>query len=131
MGYQRRRRVVTVLSAFLGVSATGGGLTVTASPPSLGGANRNTILPRTFGPCTALPAGGSGNYTYAWTVLSSSGGASVGSPSAQATTVTLNALFGDTNYTIVRCTVTDVETSATARVDILVQYTVYDTGGIE
>lgn len=120
---------MSILSVFLGASAGSGGLTVTASPPTLGGANRNTITPRAFGPCTALPAGGSGSYTYVWMVVSSSGGASIGSPTAQATNITLNALLGDTNYTIVRCTVTDADTSATARVDILVQYTVYDTTG--
>lgn len=120
---------MSILSAFLGASAGSGGLTVTASPPTLGGANRNTITPLVFGPCTALPAGGSGSYTYVWTVVSSSGGASIGSPTAQATNITLNALLGDTNYTIVRCTVTDADTSATARVDILVQYTVYETTG--
>jgi len=118
---------VTILSAFLGASLGAGGLTVTANPPSLGGAAYNNITPRTFGPCTALPAGGSGNYTYAWTVVSSSGGASIGAPTSQASSFTLNALLGDTNYTIVRCTVTDVDTAATARVDILIQFVVYET----
>jgi len=118
---------VSILSSFLGVSAGAGGLTVTATPPTLGGAAYNTISPRTFGPCTALPAGGSGSYTYAWTIVSSSGGASIGSPAAQASSFTLNALLGDTNYTIIRCTVTDVATGATARVDVLIQYVVYET----
>ena len=120
---------MSILAVFLGATAGAGGLTVTASPPSFGGAAYNTLLPRTFGPCTALPAGGSGSYTYAWTVLSSSGGATIGSPTAQSTSFELAALFGDTNYTIVRCTVTDTDTLATARVDVLLQYTVYETTG--
>lgn len=118
---------MSILSAFLGASAGSGGLTVTASPPSLGGAAYNTIVSRTFGPCTAHPAGGSGNYTYLWTVVSSSGGATIGAPTSQASSFTLAALLGDTNYTIVRCTVTDVDTGATSRVDILIQYVVYET----
>lgn len=129
MGHQRRGRVVTVLLAFLGVAAGSAGLTVTASPPAFGGSARNTTSPRTFGPCTALPAGGGGSYTYAWTVLSTTTSAILSAPSAQATNITVGAFFGDTAYTIVRCTVTDTDTGATARVDILLQYTVYDTTG--
>ena len=128
MGHQRRGRVVSILSAFLGVAAgVAGGLSVTASPPTLGGAAYNVITPRVFGPCTALPAGGSGSYTYLWTVVSSSGGATIVSPTSQASSFTLEAVLGDTNYTIVRCTVTDTDTGATARVDVLIQYVVYET----
>lgn len=118
---------MSILSAFFGAAAGSGGLTVTASPPSLGGAAYNTIVSRTLGPCTAQPAGGSGNYTYLWTVVSSSGGATIGEPTSRASSFTLAALLGDTNYTIVRCTVTDIDTGATARVDILIQYVVYET----
>lgn len=125
MGYQRRRRVVSILSAFVGASAGTGGLTVTVTPASFGGASYDTLDDRVFGPCTALPAGGSGSYTYLWTVLSTNSSCIIGSIAAQSTTFTVGALFNDTSYSIVRCTVTDTDTGATARVDVLITYRYY------
>jgi hypothetical protein len=120
---------VSILAVFLGAAAGSGGLTVTASPPSFGGAAYNTIASRVFGPCTALPAGGSGSYSYAWTVVSTNSSASFSNAAIANPTITIGALLGDTAYTIVRCTVTDTDTLATARVDVLLQYTVYETTG--
>lgn len=121
---------MSILAVFLGMASGAGGggdLSVTASPPSFTGGAFDTTDPRVFGPCTALPAGGSGSRTYAWTVLSTNSGVNILAPTAQATEFVVEALFGDTSYSIVRCTVTDTDTLATARVDILLVYAVYDT----
>jgi hypothetical protein len=128
MGDQRRRRVVSIISAFVGASAGSGGLSLTVTPASFTGAAFDTTDPRVFGPCTALPAGGSGSYTYAWTVLSTTSAVAIVDPTSPTTDFVVNALFGDTSYSIVRCTVTDTDTLATARADVPLVYAVYDSG---
>lgn len=116
---------MSILSAFIGVSAGGSGLSVTASPASFGGAAYDTLDDRVFGPCKALPAGGSGSYTYLWTLISTNSSAIIAQPGSQSTNITVGALFNDISYSIVRCTVTDTETGATARVDVLLTYRYY------
>ena len=120
---------MSVLSAFLGASVGGGDLSVTASRSSFtGGTTDPSPPPRVFGPCTAIPAGGSGSYSYAWTVISTNSAASFSNAAIAAPTITIDPLAGDTAYTIVRCTVTDTDTLLTARVDVLLQYTSYIIG---
>lgn len=73
----------------------------------------------------ALASGGSGSYSYAWTVVSTNSSASFNNAAIAAPTIEIGVLEADTAYTIVRCTITDTDTLLTARVDVLLQYTSY------
>lgn len=98
-------------------------MTVTASPPTFSGGTWDpAVPPRTFGPCTVLVAGGSGSYTFAWTIVSTNSSVIFSSLTTQITNITVTGIADDTSYSIVRCTVTDVSTGAIALVDVLVQY---------
>lgn len=73
------------------------------------------------GPMTVTPSGGSGGYTYAWSVISNNagGGFSTGTTSASATYVTSSFLAGSGGrQTVVRCTVTSGASSASIDVTL-------------
>lgn len=112
--------------ALLGLVGADGGetLAVTASPAAFGG-SRKFDVSRTFGPCTLIPAGGSGSYSYAWTVVSSDTSAEFSAPSSATTNITISSPgMGNTSFNTVRGTVTDTVSGATGHVDVVVTYSI-------
>lgn len=97
-----------------------GSLSATASPPALNsGGSVNSF---TTAATTAIPAGGSGTYTYAWTLIVDPGGVTINSATAAATTFGLTVTAGATIQATARCTVTDSVSGATATVDVPIQH---------
>ena len=99
----------------------GSGLTVTATPPSsdAGGLSAPYSTPSV----TALPSGGSGSYTYAWSVVSFDHTVSITSPTAQTTALRFTVMTsGDYATATVRCTVTDTVSALTGSVDVPMSY---------
>ena len=99
------------------VAAAGGGLLASASPASV---NKSGTGVTTTAAVTVTPAGGTGPYTYAWT-LKSGATLTLSAPTSATTTFSGN-LAGSTpellaTYT---CTVTDTFDSSTAAVDVSV-----------
>lgn len=96
-------------------------LTLSASPSSASGiAASNTPINVTTNSVTAVPTGGTGPFTYAWTVVSFTAGASpvITSSTNAATTFRQNTMTPDTTASAVfRCTVTDAF-GLTATVDV-------------
>jgi hypothetical protein len=74
---------------------------------------------------TATPAGGSGTYTYSWSIIDNGGGTpSLTNGTTAAVTCSMTAAAADGAYAIVvRCTVTDTVTAATAAADGTFNYT--------
>lgn len=82
---------------------------------------------RTFGPCSALPAGGSGSYSYAWTVVSTDTAVIITAPTSQATSFNVSpGEYYETTAHRVRCTVTDTLTRQIGLVDVLIYYTIFE-----
>lgn len=96
-------------------------LTLSASPASASGiAASNSPINVTTNSVTAVPTGGTGPFTYAWTVVSFTGPSSpfVTSVTSAATTFRQNTMTPDTTASAVfRCTVTDAF-GLTATVDV-------------
>jgi hypothetical protein len=114
---------VSAGAILLGITAgAGSAFSVTASPPSFAGGSR-VASDRTFGPCTAVPVGGSGSYSFAWTVQETNTSADFTAPASATTNITLTYEFDATATAIVRCTVTDTVTSATAYVEVPLSFT--------
>lgn len=97
----------------------GGSLSVSSSPPfayagAVGGA------PPFYSPSiTAIAAGGSGSYTYAWTIVSSDGPVEMVSPASQTTSIRfLDVPLTQTIFATARCTVTDSVTGATGSAEV-------------
>lgn len=110
------------MSGIAAILAFGAGtLGVTATPPT-SSAGGNTA-PFNTPAVTAIPSGGSGSYTYAWTIIIDPGGLTINSPAAATTNFTY-ALMGDGDAPLatVRCTVTDTVTAQTQSVDVDVEY---------
>lgn len=112
------------VSAFEGKS----NLTVTASPTAVSGSAGNTTagsnVTVTTNANTITPVGGSGSYTYAWTLVSGAAATLHGAyywkrgmtvPSVAVGTVTVSGVY--------RCTVTDTVSGATAYCDVTVNTT--------
>lgn len=96
-----------------------GALSVTATPPtvSAGGTTSTGHMPAV----TAIVSGGSGSFTYAWSVNPPP--ASADSPSAAASAFTCTGIphFGGYAGTAT-CLVTDTVTGLTATVDVFIYY---------
>lgn len=99
-----------------------GGFTVSISPsPNNQSRSGSGALSSAM---TATPAGGTGPFTYNWTVVSSDG-STPGLTNATTATVTaaLSNTAGEvTNFTL-RCTVTDTATGGTNSADVNCTYT--------
>ena len=121
---------MTAAFALLGLAGAGGAgsLSVTASPAAFGG-SRKTDVSRTFGPCTLIPAGGSGSYTYAWTVVSTDTSVGFSAPSSASSNITISSPgMGNTSLSTVRGTVTDTVSGATGHVNVALSYTIIPDG---
>jgi hypothetical protein len=122
----------SVLNCYVGTS--GGNklcfqaLTVSASPNSLS-ATKNIAGTSTLttGSTTATVTGGSGSYTYAWSMGSVSGGGpiTVNSPSAATTSFSASVNCTNQSFAYANLLVTDTVTSATANTSVFVQF--FDT----
>lgn len=73
---------------------------------------------------TAIPANGSGAYTFAWAILESDGGSiAINSPASAATSFALTALDIDATFTATaEVTVTDTGTGLTAKAQVLITH---------
>lgn len=108
-------------------------LTATASPTTLsnsGSYNSGFLVTAT---CTAIPANGTGPYTYLWSRVSGSTGVKIGDNKGQSDTSTASAVtftalpYGAyTASAVFQCVVTDTSTGQTAttnNVNVTIQYT--------
>ena len=101
------------------VYSTSPALSLAASPTSVGGGSFGGS-PATTDSTTATPTGGTGPYTYAWTLISySSGTAPTINSATSATTTFIQTGLGPGGYesAVFRCTVTD-SLAATAQADV-------------
>jgi hypothetical protein len=99
----------------------GGALTVSASPSSSNGSGPSG------GQCpavTAFVSGGSGSYTYAWSIDTLSlGSLSINNPTGRTTTFNFDTLeLGFAGEATVVCSVTDTVTSETGAVNVPVTF---------
>lgn len=101
-------------------ATTAAGLSVTASPPALN--SGSTHDPHVTAPTTAVPTGGSGTYTYLWTLAVDPGDITITSPTAATTVFSIDTNIGETVDATARCTVTDGVTMATAFVDVPIHH---------
>jgi hypothetical protein len=103
-------------------SATTGPFGVTASPPSLASGGRFDAA--TTDTVTAIVSGGSGSFTYAWTVPTTDGHPVVPTaPTAATTAFNIGSIgAGDEVSAVARCTVTDTVTSAIDHVDVFISH---------
>lgn len=109
---------MTILALLLSVAGPGAsGFIASAFPPSLAGSVVSGDS-RTLGPTTVTPSGGSGSYTYAWTVLESDYSTVINSPTSATTTITMSCPFGEVGAAVARCTVTDTVSGLTAIADV-------------
>lgn len=88
-----------------------------ATPPAVATSGSTSTF---TGPdVTALPAGGSGSYTYAWTVISNDAPLSALSASSATTKFRFTSILAsDIVSGVLRCTITDTVTSTTTSVDV-------------
>lgn len=111
--------------ALLLASLAGAGFSATASPPSLSSGGVNTGAPFTSAPTTAIAAGGTGPYTYAWTLTTAPdvGSITINTPAVAGTTVTFDGFVElDTVEGTITCTVTDTSNGHTTTVDVAVRH---------
>ncbi len=114
------------MTAIHGVLAGGtedaGSLTVAIAPSSLNEVDSSS--PLTTSLAIALPSGGSGFYTYAWTLLSSSSvTAVVNSPTSATTSFSCEVDPSGYEDATFRCTVTDLSSpNPTGYANIYVQF---------
>lgn len=98
-------------------------LAATASPPALNsGASSNSFTTATT---TAIPSGGSGSYSYAWSIVAGTGGAGIAATSAAtaATAFSLTGISpGELNTATARCVVTDTSTLLTTFADVTIRH---------
>ena len=126
MGYFGAWRRVSAAAALLGLSQPGVGadaITATASPSFFSGSRPFDVV-RTFGPCTVVPAGGSGSYSFAWSVVSSDAGCGFTAPTAATTSFEANPLPDGTSISVLECLVTDTVTFATFAVEVRIEYSI-------
>jgi hypothetical protein len=107
---------ITLAAALLG--GGGSGVSVSVSPPSASGGN----IAGGFVPAvTAIPAGGNGAFTFAWTVIQHDLNSlvTINSPAAATTSFTFEPVApGDGAFARVRVTITSGGQSASAEVDV-------------
>jgi len=89
---------------------------VVAGPRSEGGLQGNagpTLIvttghgPLTSGTFTAAHVGGTGPFTYAWSVVKGDPTIAITSPTSQTTTTSTNVASGDFKQAILKCVITD------------------------
>ena len=114
--------MAAISSAAYGALPGGGyGLSVTASPPSSDAGG--LFAPYATPSVTALPSGGSGSYTYLWSVISSDYPVVITSAAAQTTALRFTGVpSGELATGIVRCTATDTVSLLTGSVDVPMSY---------
>lgn len=109
---------MTIMALLLAVAGPGAsGFIASAFPETLAGAVISGT-DRALGPTTVTPSGGTGTYTYAWTVLESDYSTVINSPTSATTTITMECPFGEVGAAIARCTVTDTGSGLTAIADV-------------
>lgn len=96
------------------------GFAVTATPPALNSGSVND--PHVTAPVTLIPTGGSGSYTYAWTLTLDPGGITIVSPTSATTVFSIDTNIGDVVDATARGTVTDTVTLAPAFVDVPIHH---------
>lgn len=74
----------------------------------------------------AIPAGGSGSYSYAWTVVSSDHPVVIASPTAQTTGLSFTGVGAGVDASAeILCTVTDTVSGLTGSVGVSMSYVRY------
>lgn len=112
------------------VAAAAASFAVTASPPFLYSGSTGGSF--STDSTTAIPAGGSGSYTYAWTTVVSDGThhCTANAPSSATTNFALSGVgIDETLEAVATCLVTDTITAATASVDVEINHTRFSSGG--
>lgn len=110
----------SLLVMAFGVSG-GGPFGVTASPPSLSSGGR--VDSRSTDNVTAVVSGGSGSFTFAWTILVTDHTISASAPTSATTHFDISGIEeGDEVHAQARCTVTDTVGGATVHVDVEIQH---------
>lgn len=111
-----------VWSAF-SASASGGSF-----ERNIGNANTPRTVATSVG-VTAFPNGGSGNYAYSWSIVSSSGvtGISLSNASSQGATVNATCTLNGGGSVSLQCVVTDISFGLTAVVTTSTSYNYYNT----
>ncbi len=104
----------------------------TAEGGSFGRNNGNSNVPRTIATAvgvTALPVGGSGNYSYSWTITGSSGvtAVSLSNAGSQGATVNATCSINTRGSVDVQCVVTDVGLGLSTVVSARTSYNYYST----
>lgn len=109
--------------ALLLIASASVGLSVTATPPALNSSADGS--PFTTAAVTAIPAGGTGTYTYEWTVgdVPAFGTFTFNSITSASTTIEIDSFVsGDLVLGSVICTVTDTVTMETAEVEVTIRH---------
>ena len=125
MGHLRHGGELMSGIALLLAGLASAGFSATASPPSLRSGGVNTGAPFTSAPTTAIPTGGTGPYTYAWTLTTAPdvGSITINTPAAAGTTVTFDGYAElDTVEGTITGTVTDTSNGHTTTVDVVVSH---------
>lgn len=97
---------------------------VTASPPYLSSGGRTSS--RSTADVTAIVSGGSGSFTYAWTITTDGHTITISAPTSATTHFNISGIaVGDEVTATARCTVTDTSGGATTFVDVPITH--FDT----
>jgi hypothetical protein len=123
MGHQRRGGELMTGIALLMLAASVAGFGASATPPSLNSSSHSN--PFTTSAVTAIASGGSGSYSYAWTLgdVPANGALTINSPASATTTVQVDTFVdGELVIGSIICTVTDTTTFEVAAVEVDVRH---------
>lgn len=111
---------MNIMAALAGSGDDSGGMTVSASPPSLSQSGRQTVFVTSS--VKAIVSDYSGSFTVAWTIVSGDA-FSPNTPTSLTTTFTIHATAGEIYSAVARCTVTGSGGSPVRNVDVSLSFT--------